>query len=196
MMSAMRGLFGLFFMSVVVVAAGCRSERYPAVVSGLEPLTESEVGSTEGEASPVAPEDLTVLDRRVIMIEVDVAFSRIVAGAARYYDTARLAADGAPLSPRFPDSVGRTPSAVPCGEEPTTPETWGDPTWTALRFSMLYPHYYSYQFDSAGTGLDATHDIYAFGDLDCDGVLSTFIEHVAFDEGQWRSQTETIDPYE
>ena len=60
MMSAMRGLFGLFFMSVVVVAAGCRSERYPAVVSGLEPLTESEVGSTEGEASPVAPEDLTV----------------------------------------------------------------------------------------------------------------------------------------
>ncbi len=41
-------------------------------------------------------------------------------------------------------------------------------------FQVSDPHYYVYQFDSNGTGADATFTATAFGDLDKDGVLSTF----------------------
>lgn len=49
---------------------------------------------------------------------------------------------------------------------------WTDQTWIVLQFSVDDPHYYSYQY----TTPDVTQSYYAraFGDLDCDGVYSTF----------------------
>ena len=39
---------------------------------------------------------------------------------------------------------------------------------------MSDPHYYSYEYVSEGTGTSARFTARAVGDLDCDGVLSTF----------------------
>lgn len=100
---------------------------------------------------------------------------RIYDGAVSYYDSDHATRTGMILPPQFPASSPRLPASIPCGEamEPGY-DTWRQPTWEALNFSIHEPHYYSYQFESSGTGADAAFTAYAFGDLDCDGVLSTF----------------------
>jgi hypothetical protein len=84
-----------------------------------------------------------------------------------------------PLPRQFPASTPITPplgaccqgSNHKCAPDPTL---WTDPTWEALGFSMDDPHYFSYKFESSGTDLSATFTATAYGDLDCDGVYSTF----------------------
>lgn len=79
----------------------------------------------------------------------------------------------------FPASVGPTPPLGTCcamgGKCIPTAETWQHPTWQALDFAMRDPHYYSYEFKTE-TGDDgvASYTALAYGDLDCDGVYSTF----------------------
>ena len=51
---------------------------------------------------------------------------------------------------------------------------WTEPTWLALKFSMDDPHYYWYTFTSAGTVNSSEFSSAGNGDLDCDGVYSTF----------------------
>lgn len=91
-------------------------------------------------------------------------FLRKIADAALVYhaDTKTL-----------PASVALTP-AQPCcnGEEkcPPNPAQWQHPTWQALNFAMLDPHYYTYEFTSTDHGFVAR----AVGDLDCDGDFSFF----------------------
>lgn len=48
--------------------------------------------------------------------------------------------------------------------------TWSHPTWRALNFKIDSPHRYQYEYVSDGKSFTAR----AIGDLDCDGVLSTF----------------------
>jgi hypothetical protein len=75
---------------------------------------------------------------------------------------------------RFPDSAHLTPAAVPRGtKEVDPPGTWDAPTWKALDFRAApegVPHAYAFAFDGAGASFVAR----ARGDLDGDGVLSTF----------------------
>jgi len=52
---------------------------------------------------------------------------------------------------------------------------WDTPTWSALYFQITEPHYFVYEFTSNGkTGNDAEFVATAYGDLDCDGIRSTF----------------------
>jgi hypothetical protein len=89
---------------------------------------------------------------------------------------------------QFPATVSRTPAEVPCGEAVATAATaWQHPTWAALHFSVSEPHYYSYQLDSAGVGPAATFIVSAFGDIDCDGIFSTFLR-----EGEIAGHDSTI----
>ena len=44
-------------------------------------------------------------------------------------------------------------------------------------------HYFAYEFDSSGTLSDARMTATAYGDLDCDGVWSTF-QKLAFGDPQ------------
>ena len=84
-----------------------------------------------------------------------------------------------PQGPRFPKSVGVTP-VVPARGKPAIdpPGTWDDATFRALDFAPLgdaeLPHSYSFAFEAqaapAAGGFAAT----AHGDLDGDGVTSTF----------------------
>ena len=76
---------------------------------------------------------------------------------------------------QFPDSAALTPGTVPGANKVTDPvSTWHIPTWDALTFSMSDPHYYSYQYDSAGTGSSSSFTARSVGNLDGDTVFSTF----------------------
>lgn len=80
----------------------------------------------------------------------------------------------AELAQRFPDTAPLTPSVPPRGKkEADPPGTWDHPTWKVLAFRPAaegVPHAYSFALDSSGTTFTAR----ARGDLDGDGVLSTF----------------------
>jgi hypothetical protein len=75
----------------------------------------------------------------------------------------------------FPPSVPLTPAEVPRGvraEDP--PGVWDQPTWRALAFSFDHPHAFSFSFDSSQAGGTSHFRATAHGDLDGDGVVSTF----------------------
>jgi len=75
----------------------------------------------------------------------------------------------------FPAAVPLTPAAVPAGVRTLDPAgTWASDTWQALDFKIADPHYYSYQYDSTGTGTSAAFTARALGDLDGNGTYSTF----------------------
>lgn len=77
---------------------------------------------------------------------------------------------------RFPPSAPLTPAAPPRGKkEIDPPGTWDAPTWQALGFRASAegaPHAYAFSFDAPPDGRSFTAQ--ARGDLDGDGVLSTF----------------------
>lgn len=84
---------------------------------------------------------------------------------------------------RFPPSAPLTPRSdvlrAACDEgrqmPPWSAASATHPTWEALSFSVRDEHRYAYQYDSSGVGPGATFTASAFGDLDCDGTLSTFV---------------------
>ena len=77
---------------------------------------------------------------------------------------------------RFPESAPLTPAAPPRGKkEADPPGTWEGPTWKALAFRPVaegVPHAYAFSFDSPGAG--GSFVAQARGDLDGDGLVSTF----------------------
>jgi hypothetical protein len=92
---------------------------------------------------------------------------------------ARLGASAvayAEANQRFPDSAPLTPAAPARGKkEADPPGTWDGPTWKALAFRPAaegVPHAYSFSFESSGGG--SAFVAQARGDLDGDGILSTF----------------------
>jgi hypothetical protein len=116
--------------------------------------------------------------RRAKTAEAIDRLDRLNQGAAAYLATPRVGADGTPLPCQFPASVTCTPPGSPCdhpdGKYPGDAKAWEHPTWRALGFQMTDPHYYRYCVSSEGSGTDATFKVTARGDLDCDGVFSTF----------------------
>ena len=77
---------------------------------------------------------------------------------------------------RFPESAPLTPAAPPRGKkEADPPGTWEGATWKALDFRPAaegVPHAYAFSFESPGGG--STFVAQSRGDLDGDGLLSTF----------------------
>jgi type IV pilus assembly protein PilA len=89
---------------------------------------------------------------------------------------------------QFPAPAGPTPAVPPAGiRQSDPPGTWdSDPTWHALAFGFSAgdPHYYAYQFDSSGSGTGALFTARALGDLDGDGLRSTFERAARLDANQ------------
>ncbi len=124
--------------------------------------------------------------RRAKTAEAIDELDRIYRGAALYYSTPRVDQLGNRLPCQFPRSQPATPKAGTCchalgGPDrdkddrcDSNPEAWTTPTWSALGFDLSEPHYFVYSFESSGTGSAATMTITAHGDLDCDGIQSTF----------------------
>lgn len=77
---------------------------------------------------------------------------------------------------RFPESAPLTPAIPPRGMTAVDPPgTWDSPSWQALAFRPVdegVPHAYSFSFESQNVGTSFVAQ--SRGDLDGDGVLSTF----------------------
>ena len=79
-------------------------------------------------------------------------------------------------------SAPLTPAAIPRGAIAVDPPgTWDHPTWQALGIAYEEPHWYSYRVDVDPDPATAIR-VVAMGDLDGDGVVSTF-ERSAVREG-------------
>lgn len=91
---------------------------------------------------------------------------------------------------QFPPSMPLTPDddaqALACesGERLLAPSAWSEPGWQAMNFAVQDPHYYRYQYNSVGVGDLASFTASAFGDLDCDGVFSTFVRFGFVEQGE------------
>ena len=125
--------------------------------------------------------------RRAKASEAIDQLDKIAKGATVYYTTPTIARDGTKLPCRFPDSVKTTPPAGTCckskdGRCPASVDDWNHETWSQLSFQVNDAHFFSYKFSSSGEGANARFTATAYGDLDCDGVFSTF-ERYGFGEG-------------
>ncbi|MCA9527772.1 MAG: hypothetical protein KC549_15910 [Myxococcales bacterium] len=96
----------------------------------------------------------------------------MVDGAMRFYDEPEVNADGEIQPKRFPPST--TLTAADCGGSVPDPATWEAPGWQGLGFAPSDSLRFRYVFLSEGEGLSARFTARAIGDLDCDGVFSTY----------------------
>jgi type IV pilus assembly protein PilA len=114
---------------------------------------------------------------------------KIYDGARAYWMDPNYAAGSIqPIAAQFPAPTEAATADTGCcvmgsgsGTEKCAPNSslWATPTWTALHFSVDDPHYYAYAYTvavGADGATDGSHNFtaLAFGDLDCDGVQSTF----------------------
>jgi|GEM_PF-2454205 len=131
--------------------------------------------------------------RRAKTSEATMNLRRAFTASVSYYHEQRADRTGAILPQQFPKSVETPPhdvwhaSVCANGESKKfVPDenTWKHSTWQALNFSVDDPFFYKYTYESEGTGTGARFTIRATGDLNCDGVYSTF-ERIGFidDEG-------------
>jgi hypothetical protein len=107
-------------------------------------------------------------------------FAEPVEGLQRIGAGALAHAASRPASAAFPQTAPLTPASPPRGtREVDPPGAWDQPTWKALGFRATpegIPHAFAFGFDSvAGTGpVRSSFVAHAHGDLDGDGVRSTF----------------------
>lgn len=112
--------------------------------------------------------------------------------AANYYDTSDgnqpvgTTADSAHAMRHFPPaskfSVPPDPESVKARRYQSALPDWQASPWRELHFSMPQPQFYAYSFESQGAGAIAKATIIAHGDLDGDGVTSTYRITIAPDE--------------
>jgi hypothetical protein len=98
---------------------------------------------------------------------------------------ASVLSDSAPLTAAFPASCPLTPASVPRATlvlDP--PHTWDHPTWRLLGFELSTPHAYAFQFESQNAPDGSRFTAVAHGDLDGDGVVSTFRTGGSIRQGQ------------
>jgi hypothetical protein len=71
---------------------------------------------------------------------------------------------------QFPASLGPAPETIWCEGEPhsANPSLWRDPTWVSLNFAVSDPHYFSYRYESSGTGSEPRFTASALIRMDCD----------------------------
>ena len=135
-----------------------------------------------GVAAAVAIPAFIKYQRKSMTAEARMNARRLFDSGVAYFHEEHVGADGAPLPPSFPASAPLTPGSpteVFCKDGRSAPalpdpKVWAHPTWQALGFAPADPIRFAYQFESEGTGPDARFTARAIGDLDCDGVLSTF----------------------
>lgn len=124
--------------------------------------------------------------RRAKSSEASEVMDKIYRGAVDYYSAPRVDSNANLLPCQFPPSTGPTPSAGTCCADLGGPDSdgddrcdadgewWQSEAWKGHFYENTMAHYYVYEFKSQGTGNGAEFTITAHGDLDCDGVKSTF----------------------
>ncbi len=114
--------------------------------------------------------------------EATMNIRKLFDASVSYYGSEHSDATGTILAKQFPPSAGPSPGAKGscCGQPgdkcPPSPTNFQGDTWSALNFALDEdPFYYVYQYVSSGTDTGASFRAYAFGDLDCDSVYSTYM---------------------
>jgi hypothetical protein len=123
--------------------------------------------------------------RRSKTSEATMNLRKIFDSSVSYFNEEHAARGGGILPRMFPSTVDATPASSPhsaCagGVNGTSQKIapaagmFANASFQALNFSVDDPFYFSYQYTSAGTGNESQFTAQAYGDLDCDGTLSTF----------------------
>lgn len=132
-------------------------------------------------------------------IEAKMNIDMIHRGARAYYMEEHVASGSMEVTTsQFPgESVGPTPPLGACCQEggkcAPDPELWEHPTWKALMFSVEDPHYYSYEYKVNPSEERKEFTALAYGDLDCDGVYSTFSRKGVVKQGTDTPSREDLD---
>jgi len=150
-----------------------------ALVIGLLLLIPGAI-CTLGVLSAVAIPSYTRYIKRSKTSEATGNIARIYAAECTYFQMASergtpqfLSANPSPASP--PSATRYAPN----------PALWtSDTGWTALGFGIDGPHYYQYRVVATGTGNSATFTVTAMGDLDGDGIFSTFSRSASVNNGE------------
>jgi type IV pilus assembly protein PilA len=116
--------------------------------------------------------------RRSKTVEATMNIRKLFDSSVAYFQAEHANNAGVPIPKQFPTSNAVTPAATACGlpgdKYLPAPTNFGTDTWAALNFSVDDPFYFGYKYDSGGTELNSTFQAWAYGDLDCDTILSTY----------------------
>jgi hypothetical protein len=107
--------------------------------------------------------------RRSKTAEATMNVRRMYDGAVAFYAEHHRFPQTTPLTPDRPACAGGSSAKIA-----PQPEDWSAPGWKELGFAIEEPSYYHYEFVSEGEGPTAAFTARAVGDLDCNGVQSTF----------------------
>jgi prepilin-type N-terminal cleavage/methylation domain-containing protein len=104
--------------------------------------------------------------------------NKMWSGSVAYYEADHADSGGTILNKQFPITTAATEAAC-CGQagdkcQPSASAYQTDASWVALNFNIPDPHSFRPKYTSTGTGTSAAFTAEAFGDLDCDSILSTF----------------------
>jgi hypothetical protein len=142
-----------------------------------------------GVVAAVAIPAFVKYQKRAKSSEASYNLRKIFDGQLAYFESKNTQA-GNEKTPLFASSVPLTPgnpTTYMCKDgksvryQPTA-DTFKHPTWQALNFALADPFYYAYEVETKGTGNGTHFTVRAMGDLDCDGVLSTFERIGTLDE--------------
>ncbi|MBU1431548.1 hypothetical protein KKF91_13480 [Myxococcota bacterium] len=140
-----------------------------------------------GVLSAVAIPAFVKFTQRSKASEAHMNVRRMFDSAVYYYEEEHVDAEGNILPKSFPKSTTLTPKAPNCVngnlvKQMPDSEVWQEEGWKQLNFELYEPSYYQYQFISEGEGKAAKFTARAIGDIDCDGVYSTFERVGTIDE--------------
>ncbi len=126
---------------------------------------------------------IPVLVRRAHAQEALLNLAKLVRISDVYYVKPKPGVDGERMLCQFPQGEIRTTLAKSCcdpsvndGEGRCDPAKieWNRSLWKTLKFALDEPHWFVYEIKSSGTLANASLEVSAYGDADCDGHFSTF----------------------
>ena len=159
--------------ATAVAEIGALASRHPG-----SPLAEAVQASPAGVATAVfVPAVLAAVAipafmknaRKAKTVEASVNVKKLYDGARAYYEEGTAKGFPGPSVPATPPATCCGRPGDKCAPEPTL---WTKEPWRSLKFSMDDPHSYRYEYEVAVDG--RSFSARALGDLDCDGVYSTF----------------------
>ncbi len=124
-----------------------------------------------------------VLMRRAHAQEAILNLAKLVRISDVYYVKPKLGEGGERMICQFPQGEIRSTLAKSCcdpsvndGEGRCDPAKieWNRSLWKTLKFQLDEPSWFVYEFKASGTLGNATLEVSAYGDADCDGHYSTF----------------------
>jgi type IV pilus assembly protein PilA len=121
--------------------------------------------------------------RRSKTVEATMNVRKLFDSSVAYFEGEHSTSTGTILAKQFPATVlAISPPLVTCclqvgGKCKPDPATFQDAAgvWSALNFSVDDPFYFSYNYTSAGLDTAAVFSAFAYGDLDCDAIYSTYM---------------------